>query len=85
MAVNQVLDDQNHRIGLAEASLCLSLTWPAPRAVEEPGAAGTPPAREEAGDRGHGIQPQGSSTTGVGAIPREVQARKTAALRTSND
>ena len=51
MAVNRILDDQNRRTGLAEASLCLSLTWPAPRAVEEPGAAGTPPAREEAADR----------------------------------
>ena len=49
MAVNRVLDNQNHRTGLAEASLGLSVTWPAPRAAEEPGAAGTPPARDEAG------------------------------------
>ena len=49
MAVNWVLDDQNHHIGLAKASLCLSLIWPAPRVIKESGAAGTPPAREEAG------------------------------------
>ena len=83
MAVNRVLDDQNHYIGLAEASLCLSLTWPAARAIRESGAAGTPPAREAGRPRAWGPAP-GSSTTGVGAIPGEAQARKTAVLRTSN-
>lgn len=70
MAVNRILDDQNRRTGLAEASLCLSL-WPALVLWRSQVLARPCQPEKKPADGGHGVQPQGSSTAGVGAIPRE--------------